>query len=124
MTEAALYFGWYAENVTGPFARPDFRFQPGAVACHLHSFSAWSVRDPVGHWVGPLLDHGAAATVGNVYEPFLSLTVHFDVLAARLVDGFTLAESAYAATPGVSWMNTVVGDPIYRPGKSLAGPRV
>ena len=119
MTETALYFGWYTEQVTGPFTRPDFQFQPGAVACHLHSFSAISVRDPIHNWVGPLLDRGAAATVGNVYEPYLTLTTHFDVFAARLFDGFTLAESAYAAAPGLSWMNTVVGDPLYRPGKAL-----
>ncbi len=119
MTEAAMYFGWYTENVTGPFTRSGFHFQPGAVACHLHSYSAVSVRDPAHHWVGPLLDEGAAATVGNVYEPYLTLTTHFDVFAARLADGFTLAESAYAATPGLSWMNVVIGDPLYQPGKAL-----
>ena len=40
MTRAALYFGWYAENISGPFVRPDFRFARGAVAVHIHSFSA------------------------------------------------------------------------------------
>ena len=56
MTEAALYFGWYTGQVAGPFSRPEFRFQPGAVACHLHSFSAVSVRTTTDYWVGPLLD--------------------------------------------------------------------
>ena len=119
MTETALYLGWYSENVTGPFTRPEFHFERGAVACHLHSFSAVSVRDPARHWVGPLLERGAAATLGNVYEPYLTLTVHMDVLAARLFDGYTLAESAYAATPALSWMDVVIGDPLYRPGKAL-----
>ena len=115
MTEAAVYFGWYAEQPAGPFTRGGFQFERGAVACHIHSFSATSVRDPVRWWVGPLLDKGADAVLGNVYEPYLSLTTHLDVFAERLFDGFTLAESAYAAQPGLSWMNTVVGDPLYRP---------
>ncbi len=35
--------------------------------------------------------------LGNVYEPYLSLTTHLDIFADRLLDGFTLAESAWAA---------------------------
>ena len=116
LNNAALYLGWYSEQPAGPFVRPDFRFQPGAVACHIHSFSATSVRDPVKWWVGPLLEKGAAAVLGNVYEPYLALTTHLDVFTERLAEGRTLAESAYAAQPGLSWMNTVVGDPLYRPG--------
>ena len=117
MNEAAMYFGWYAENPAGPFTRDDFRFRPGAVACHIHSFSATSVRDPFHWWVGPLVNRGADAVLGNVYEPYLSLTTHLDIFASRIADGYTLAESAWEATPGLSWMNTVVGDPLYRPGK-------
>lgn len=116
MAAAALYFGWYTQNIAGPFLQPGFRFQPGAVAFHLHSFSAVTLRDPLNGWTGPLLEKGAAASLGNVYEPYLGLTTHFDLFADRLFDGFTLAESAYAATPAVSWMNVVVGDPLYRPG--------
>ena len=116
MKGTAMYFGWYSEQVAGPFTREDFRFVPGAVACHIHSFSASSVRDPFHWWVGPLLNKGAAAVLGNVYEPYLALTTHLDIFADRLFDGFTLAESAWAATPGLSWMNIVAGDPLYRPG--------
>ena len=115
MIETALYFGWYNEQVAGPFTRGGFKFQPGAVACHIHSFSATSVRDPFKWWVGPLLYKGADAVLGNVYEPYLSLTTHLDLFAEHLLDGYTLVESAYAAQPGLSWMNTVVGDPLYRP---------
>ena len=38
MSRAALYYGWYTASVEGPFVRPDFRFQRGAVAVHIHSF--------------------------------------------------------------------------------------
>lgn len=118
MTTATLYFGWYTGDIAGPFLRPGFRFQPGAVAFHLHSFSATTLRDPLKGWTAPLLEKGAAASLGNVYEPYLGLTTHFDVFADRLFDGFTLVESAYAGTPGLSWMNIVVGDPLYRPARA------
>jgi uncharacterized protein (TIGR03790 family) len=115
MTEAALYFGWYSEQPAGALADPHFQFEQGAVACHIHSFSANSVRDPTKWWVGPLLSKGAAAVLGNVYEPYLSLTTHLDIFADRLCSGLTFVESAYAATPALSWMTTMVGDPLYRP---------
>jgi hypothetical protein len=79
------------------------------------------LHDRTARWCAPLLDHGAAATLGNVWESYLTLTVHFDLLNARLLDGFTLGEAAWAATPGLSWMNVVIGDPLYRP---FAKPRV
>lgn len=117
MTHAALYFGWYTEHITGPFVRPDFRFARGAVAVHIHSFSALTLRDPLHHWTGPLLSVGAAATFGNVYEPYLSLTPQLDVFHDRLRAGFTFAESGYMALRALSWMTTFVGDPLYRPYK-------
>ena len=115
MTDCALYYGWYYPNVAGPFTRPDFRFVPGAVALHIHSFSAGTLRDKAANWVGPLLSRGAAASVGNVYEPYLQLTTHPDILNDRLLHGFTFAESAYSATEALSWMSVMDGDPLYRP---------
>lgn len=115
MRHAAVYFGWYAGDANGPLARDDFRFEKGAVAVHIHSFSAESLRNPRQHWAAPLLAHGAAATLGNVYEPYLTLTPHLDIFNARLLAGYTFAESAYASTPVLSWMTTFIGDPLYRP---------
>jgi uncharacterized protein (TIGR03790 family) len=115
MRHAALYYGWYAGDVGGPLAQPDFRFEKGAVAVHIHSFSASSLRDPNRQWCAPLLAHGAAAVIGNVYEPLLGLTANLDVFQKHLGEGFTFAESAYASLRGLSWMSTFVGDPLYRP---------
>ncbi|CAN5541919.1 hypothetical protein BH20VER3_BH20VER3_05340 [soil metagenome] len=115
MTHCALYYGWYAGAVTGPFSDPDFRFQPGAVAVHIHSFSASTLRSPDGNWVAPLLSRGAAVSLGNVYEPYLQLTAHLDIFNDRLLHGFTFAESAYMSMRALSWMNVAVGDPLYRP---------
>ena len=66
VTDAAVYYGWYAESIGGPFAHAGFRFQPGAIAVHIHSFSASTLRDASAGWCGPLLERGAAATLGNV----------------------------------------------------------
>jgi uncharacterized protein (TIGR03790 family) len=115
MTDCALYYGWYSERMVGPFTQPDFEFVPGAIAVHIHSFSASTLHDENANWVGPLLSKGAAATIGNVYEPYLGLTVHLDVFNDRLLHGFTFAESAYMASPVLSWMSVMVGDPLYRP---------
>jgi hypothetical protein len=115
LPDTALYFGWYSGGITGALASSSFQFKRGAIACHLHSFSANTLRSATDAWVGPLLAHGAAATMGNVYEPYLSFTVHFDILNERLLAGFTVAEASWNATPGLSWMNVVLGDPLYRP---------
>jgi len=130
MSGAALYFGWYAKHVNGPFRASDFRFRRGAVAVHLHSFSAWNLRDPSRNWCAPLLARGACATIGNVYEPFLGMTHDLEIFLGRLLEGHTLVEAAYMATPGLSWQNVVIGDPLYRPflhidgsGEKLAADR-
>jgi uncharacterized protein (TIGR03790 family) len=115
VTDAAIYAGWYAHHVSGPFAREDFRFQPGALAYHIHSASGASVRTKTLYWVGPLLAKGAAATMGNVYEPYLALTPHVNVFFRRLLAGATFLEAAYASVPVLSWQTTFVGDPLYRP---------
>lgn len=115
ITDAAVYFGWYAGDICGPFAAPDFHFKPGAVAVHLHSFSAATLRSTTRQWCGPLIAHGAAATLGNVYEPYLALTANLDIFQDRLMSGLTLAESAYMSMRALSWMGVVVGDPLYRP---------
>ncbi|MGC3989443.1 MAG: TIGR03790 family protein [Chthoniobacteraceae bacterium] len=115
MEHAALYYGWYSWNADGPFLDPAMKFVPGAVAVHIHSFSAATLRTTTANWVGPLLAHGAAATMGNVYEPYLEFTPHLDVFANRLQKGYSFAESAYMCERVVSWMTTFVGDPLYTP---------
>ena len=115
MSDCALYFGWYAENVSGPFIQFDFQFSPGAIAVHIHSFSASTLHDEHANWAGPLVSKGAAATIGNVYEPYLQLTSHLNVFSDRLLHGFTFAESAYMSMQTVSWMSVMIGDPLYRP---------
>lgn len=115
LPDTILYFGWYTGQISGALSSPSFKFKRGAIACHLHSFSAGVIRTHDQAWVGPLLSKGAAAAFGNVFEPYLALTMHFDVFNKRLLEGFTVSEAAWNATPALSWMNVVLGDPLYRP---------
>lgn len=111
----AIYAGWYTSNVNGPFTLPGFRFAPGAIAMHIHSYSAHTLRSDSQAWCGPLLARGAAATVGAVYEPYLDFMHHPDLLFKGLAQGMTLGEAAYYSLPTLSWQNVLVGDPLYRP---------
>jgi len=115
MHDAALYFGWYDHNVSGPFLNPRFTLRRGAVAVHIHSFSAAQIHNPAQNWAAPILAAGAAATLGNVNEPYLHLSHHLDIFHDRLLRGFTLVEAAWMAMPCTSWQGLVIGDPLYRP---------
>jgi uncharacterized protein (TIGR03790 family) len=113
----AFYFGWYADHPSGPISDPDFRFPPGAIGIHIHSYSAENIRDANTRWVGPLIVRGIAATVGNVFEPYLHFTHHIDMFMDALAHDKTTGEAAYYALPALSWQEIFVGDPLYRPFK-------
>ncbi len=66
ITDCALYYGWFAGSISGALADPNFKFRPGAVAVHIHSFSASTLRAADVNWTAPLLSKGAAASLGNV----------------------------------------------------------
>jgi len=113
--QIAFYAGWYTGEFQGPFTLPTARFRRGAIAYHIHSFSAETVRSETRNWVGPLLFHGATATMGAVYEPYLRFTPDISLFASALLSGLSFAEAAYQSQLSLSWMVTMVGDPLYRP---------
>ena len=116
VSHVAVYAGWYSSDACGPFAQPTVEFMPGAIAYHLHSTSAATLRTTTSHWVGPLLARGATVTLGCVNEPYLSGTPNIGVLLERMLDQqFSFGEAAYASQGVLSWQTTVVGDPLYRP---------
>jgi uncharacterized protein (TIGR03790 family) len=110
-----LYFGWYAQDMNGPFRLPGFKFPPGAIAVHIHSFSAHTLRSATEGWCGPLVARGVTATVGNVFEPYLEFLHRPDLLVEALIRGENLVDAAYYALPVLSWQSIVIGDPLYRP---------
>lgn len=113
-------WAWYGGQLQA--ARP-FRFAPGAVACHVHSFSADTVRDPHKNWVGPLLAHGATVVVGTVYEP---LTAGFPTAPrfwSLFLAGAPAGDALTRANRFASWMAVFVGDPLYAPYAPALRPR-
>jgi uncharacterized protein (TIGR03790 family) len=119
-----FYFGWYAGSLNGPFARKGFVFPPGAVALHIHSFSAQTLRSDTSGWAGPLVARGVTATVGNVFEPYLGFTHRPDLLMQALAAGKNFGDAVYFALPTLSWEAIAIGDPLYRPfpaGGGVAG---
>ena len=113
--QIAFYAGWYTGDFQGPFELPTARFRRGAIAYHIHSFSAETVRSETKNWAGPLLSHGATATMGAVYEPYLRFTPDISLFVSALLSGLSFAEAAYQSQLSLSWMVTFVGDPLYRP---------
>ena len=117
MQDVACYCGWYTNPPDGPFrkaSKTKFRFAQGAVAFHLHSFSATSLYD-ANTWVATLLQRGACVTAGNVAEPYLGPSLNCGLFFAHLYAGKTVGEAALLASPSVSWQCIVLGDPLYRP---------
>lgn len=114
--KTALYCGWYSlMNYVDAF-----QFVPGAVAYHVASGEAISLRDPTkAYWCKEMLARGAAATLGPVHEPFLQSMPRPDRFFGLLMTGqFTLAETFALSNPNVSWMVILIGDPLYTPFKA------
>ena len=114
--EAALYCGWYslAKYVDA------FEWRRGAVAYHLASNEAATLRDPGSQvWCKKLIEDGVAATIGPVYEPYLVSFPRPQEFFGLLLQGeLTLVECYYRSLPYNSWMMTLIGDPLYRPYKN------
>ena len=121
LSQIAIYAGWYGGYPTGPFTNTPVEFLPGAIAYHLHSFSAANLRSPTQNWVGPLLQMGATVTMGCVAEPYLHLTPEPHRLLERMIFGqFTFGEASITCQFQLSWQNVFIGDPLYRPfGRSV-----
>ncbi|MBL9175001.1 MAG: TIGR03790 family protein [Verrucomicrobiales bacterium] len=115
LSDVAIYAGWYDANASGPFALPSVDFRPGAIAYHLHSFSAHDPRSTTANWVGPLVARGATVTLGCVDEPYLQMTPNFGAFLARFATGMNFAEAGAVSQPALSWQTLLIGDPLYRP---------
>lgn len=111
--ECALYCGWYSHAKFVDCCQ----FVPGAVAYHIASSEAVSLRRPgVKYWCKNLLEKGAAVTLGPVAEPY---TIGFPKpheFFEFLVSGkYTVVECYWRSQLFTSWMSVLIGDPLYRP---------
>ena len=113
--QPALYFGWYAGKANGPFLLPGFRFAPGAIAVHIHSYSAATLRSDSAGWCSPLIVRGAAVTTGAVFEPYLQFMHYPHLMLEALARGKNVGDAAYYALASLSWQNVLIGDPLYQP---------
>jgi uncharacterized protein (TIGR03790 family) len=111
----AIYMGWYKQTAYEQWKNFTIKVPRGAIAYHLHSYSATTIRTKKKAWVGPLLEKGYASTFGYVYEPFLGLTVRPDLFIESLLAGNSLGEAYFFANPAISWQSVLIGDPLYRP---------
>lgn len=107
------YEAWYAGDPSAWSGLP--RFRCGAIAVHLHSFAAHSLRNPRAYWVAPLLSAGATATFGTVFEPYTVGFPYEGIFWDRIASGWTFGEAAVASSQLVSWQAVFLGDPLYRP---------
>jgi uncharacterized protein (TIGR03790 family) len=112
-TDCALYGGWYALM---NYNKPCNKFVKGAVAWHLASGEAISLRNPGKQWAGNLLRDGAAVTIGPVAEPYSLAFPKPEEFFGFLITGqYTLVECYARTTMVTSWMMVLVGDPLYNP---------
>jgi uncharacterized protein (TIGR03790 family) len=113
LKDIAVYCGWYSlRNYV-----PPGQFNAGAVGFHVASYELVSLH-PAGEkgWVHGLLRDGVVATIGPVAEPYLLSFPLADEFFPLLMTGkLTLAEVYWRTNPCVSWMQTCIGDPLYRP---------
>jgi len=112
----AIYMGWYRPHAYAQWREPRWPVPPGAIAFHLHSFSATSVRETK-TWLGAFVSQGYCAMVGNVFEPYLEFTHRPQLLLAHLVAGGNFGEAVMRSMPALSWQTVAIGDPLYRPFK-------
>lgn len=113
---AALYSGWYAIAKY----QDSFEWVPGSIGYHIASSEAAALRNTdVGYWCKRMLEEGVCATLGPVYEPYLTAFPKPDEFFVLLMSGqYTLVEAYYRTKPYNSWVMVLIGDPLYNPFKS------
>jgi uncharacterized protein (TIGR03790 family) len=111
--DAAFYCGWYSlANFVDCC-----QFVPGAVAWHLASSEAVSLRNPQAKfWCKNLLEKGAVVTLGPVSEPY---TIGFpkpaEFFGLIATGELTMVECYWQTEMLASWMTVLVADPLYNP---------
>lgn len=109
----AVYSGWY--NLRSFLPPGDYA--PGAVAIHVASYEMISLRGKNEKgWVRGLLSNGVGTTLGAVAEPYLQSFPPADEFFPLMLTGkVTLADAYWHTTPMASWMQCLIGDPLYNP---------
>jgi uncharacterized protein (TIGR03790 family) len=111
--QAALYCGWYSLRSYVPA----FEWVKGAVAYHVASAEATTLRKPWSNvWCKRMLEEGVAATLGPVEEPYLQSFPPPEEFFPLLMSGqLPLLEVYFRTVPHLSWRQILIGDPLYNP---------
>lgn len=115
--DAALYAGWYS---LGTYI-DSFTWVQGAVGYHIASAECRTLKKAESKvWCVQLLQRGAVATIGPVYEPYVQAFPLPEIFFAAFTEGYMdLGESYLISLPYISWQMVLVGDPLYRPFQPL-----
>ncbi len=118
MKDLGGYYSWGSND--SHFSREAYlsnRFVYGAIGETVVSTSARTFRPETGgqSLIADLIRNGITGVKGYVTEPYATARARAAILFPRYVDGFTLAESFYAASPFICWKDVVVGDPLCAP---------
>ncbi len=95
-------------------ADPQNTWHAGAIAVTFVSTSARSFNWPSIYGqslIADVIAEGATGAEGYTYEPYTSAMPNLTTLFTAYTSGYNLAESFYAASPYLSWMGVVIGDP-------------
>jgi uncharacterized protein (TIGR03790 family) len=111
--DCALYCGWYSHANFIDCCT----FAPGAVAWHLASSEAVSLRQAKSKlWCPRLLEAGVAVTIGPVAEPYtLAFPKPAEFFGFLATGDYTVVECFARTTLLTSWQMTLIGDPLYNP---------
>jgi len=114
--QTAIYCGWYSlKNYVDAFD-----FVDGAIGYHISSFEAADLRDPnSSQWCPAMLKDGITATLGAVAEPYLHSFPEPKAFFLELFNGSPLVEAYYYTNPFNSWQLILIGDPLYKPFKTI-----
>ncbi len=135
-SDVIAYASWGSNDPARKQRRLDFHWLPGAIMTEYVSTNGRTFARPpdswnIGAWGDPkatfagspqtltadYIHDGVTGASGHVYEPYLQFTARPNILLPAYYHGRNLAESYYLATPILSWMNIVIGDPLCSLGK-------
>lgn len=110
---AAIYCGWYS---LGKYI-DSFAWQTGAIGYHIASSECTTLRNKTSTgWCLKILEKGAAATIGPVFEPYVQGFPLPEIFFVHLLEGYmSLGESFLVSVPYLSWQMVLIGDPMYQP---------
>lgn len=99
-----------------PDGYASLRFAAGSICETAVSTSARTFLPTEGgqSLIADLITAGVTGVKGYVDEPWMEAIASPSILFGRYTEGWTLAESFYAASNEVGWKDIIIGDPILR----------